>query len=95
LVIGRPWRKVRALATNRRISCIFSSWGIDNGDEMWLMESVTKEDRDVSTTPGRQPPVRVIFTLETAGDFTTEQSSDGGSDRHGGWASAANERCLA
>lgn len=58
--------------------------GIDNGDEMWLMESVTKEVRDVSTTPGRQPPARAICTLETARDFTAEQSSDGGSDRHGG-----------
>ena len=69
---------MRALAKNRRISCVFSSRGIDNGDEMWLMEIVTKEVRNAYTTPRRQPPARAISTLETARDFPARQSSDGG-----------------
>src|SRR5450631_1252817 len=51
---------------------------------MWLMEGVTKEVRDVSTTPRGQQPARPVSSFETARDFTSAQSSDGGADRRGG-----------
>jgi len=46
--------------------------GIDNCDEMWLMESVTKEVRNACTTPSWQPPARAICPLEAARDFAAE-----------------------
>jgi len=69
---------------NRRGLCVFSSWGSTTGDEMWLMESVTKEVRNACTTPSWQPPARAICPLEAARDFAARESSDGGLDRHGG-----------
>src|SRR5512133_2409516 len=48
---------------------------------MWLMERVTKEARDVCTTPLRQQPARAVCTFEKARDSVARQSSDGGPDR--------------
>jgi len=59
--------------------------GIDNCDEMWLMESVTKEVRNACTTPSWQPPARAICPLEAARDFAARESSDGGLDDTVDW----------
>jgi hypothetical protein len=55
--------------------CVFSSWGIDKSDGMWLMESVTKEVRNACTTPSWQPPARAICPLEATSDWTTRSAS--------------------
>jgi len=67
---GLAGRPAPTLAKNRRTSWVSSTWGIDNDDEMWLMESEVEEQIRYYA------PARYLYGLtetDWTPDFTTIQ----------------------